>query len=341
MPECGSQCCLCDLPIRFDVYKGCSHGCSYCFVQRKSSLEIGINESPERLYEFTQGKRNQETVWADWDIPIHFGGMSDPFQPCERKHKKTLESLKILAETNYPCIISTKGKLCVEEPYLSLIGQGNIMMQISAACEKYDKLEPGAPPFEERLEMIRILSKKSKRVVVRCQPYIPDVFTDVKNNIKRFADAGAHGVIFEGMKFVNKKPGLEKIGGDNVLPYNRLQHDFEWLKQECHKHGIKFYSGENRLRWMGDSLTCCGCDGLDGFEANSFNLSHIANGDIVQPTEGQKAPDSARCFQTVYQTAGYFRRIIKGKSFAECMLWTAKEKRKYVESVLGVINRRR
>ena len=102
MPECGSQCWLCDLPIRFDTYKGCSHGCTYCFVQRKSSLEVGLNESPERLYEFTQGKRNQKTVWADWDIPIHFGGMSDPFQPCEKQHKKTLEALKILAKTQYP-----------------------------------------------------------------------------------------------------------------------------------------------------------------------------------------------------------------------------------------------
>lgn len=38
MPEYGSQIVLCDLPIRFDTYKGCSHNCKYCFVQRKKDM---------------------------------------------------------------------------------------------------------------------------------------------------------------------------------------------------------------------------------------------------------------------------------------------------------------
>ena len=38
MPDCGSQIVLCDVPIRFDTYKGCSHGCKYCFVYRKYNI---------------------------------------------------------------------------------------------------------------------------------------------------------------------------------------------------------------------------------------------------------------------------------------------------------------
>ena len=38
MPNCGSQCWLCDLPIRFDTYKGCSHACRYCFANAKRDL---------------------------------------------------------------------------------------------------------------------------------------------------------------------------------------------------------------------------------------------------------------------------------------------------------------
>lgn len=34
--KCGSQIVLCNLPIRFDTYVGCSHGCRYCFVQKKN-----------------------------------------------------------------------------------------------------------------------------------------------------------------------------------------------------------------------------------------------------------------------------------------------------------------
>ena len=38
MTSCGSQVVLCDVPIRFDTYKGCSHACKYCFVQRKKDI---------------------------------------------------------------------------------------------------------------------------------------------------------------------------------------------------------------------------------------------------------------------------------------------------------------
>ena len=30
--KCGSQIILCNLPVRFDTYRGCSHGCRYCYA---------------------------------------------------------------------------------------------------------------------------------------------------------------------------------------------------------------------------------------------------------------------------------------------------------------------
>ncbi len=85
MPKCGSQCYLCDLPIRFDTYEGCSHACEYCFVKRKNTISnIKDGEGPEALLKFIKGQRNAETSWCDWNIPLHWGGMSDPFQPVEK-----------------------------------------------------------------------------------------------------------------------------------------------------------------------------------------------------------------------------------------------------------------
>lgn len=336
MPECGSQCWLCDLPIRFDTYKGCSHGCKYCFVQRKSGLQVEPHESAKQLAEFVAGKRNGETRWANWNIPIHWGGMSDPFQPCERTMKRSLDALKVLAETQYPCVISTKGKLCIEDPWLSLIKQGNIIMQVSMVCERFDELEIGAPTYAERLHIVGVLAKSAKRVVVRAQPYICDVFNDVKENIKRLSDAGAHGIIVEGMKFTRKKNGTIRCGGDFVIPAQYLEADFIRLRDECHKYGMRFYCGENRLRSLGDNLTCCGVDGVEGFKPNVYNLSHIMNGDNTQPTESMMIAGTATPFQTVYQTAGYYQKVIKHKSFADVMKWTADNKRKYVSDVLGI-----
>lgn len=332
MPVAGSQCILCDLPVRYDTYVGCTHNCSYCFVKRNNTLNVRMGEGTKGLIDFIKGKRSKTTNFIDWNIPIHFGGMSDPFQPCEKKYKRSLEALKVFAETGYPVVISTKGRLCVEEPYISLIEKCNVVMQISALCEKYDVLEKGAPRFSERLEIIRRLAK-SKRVLVRCQPYIHDVFNDVFDNIKIFAECGAFGCIFEGMKFGKSKPGLVKRGADYAIPKDVLQLDFSKLKAECHRNGLKFYSGESCLRCMGDSLTCCGIDGLDGFLPNKYNLSHILNGDNVSPTEKMLEVGTAACFQALYQEVGTYQWIA-GKSFKQMMEYEYRNHKKYVEEIL-------
>ena len=334
MPKCGSQCFLCDMPIRFDTYKGCTHRCSYCFVQRNNTLDVDLDESVDSLIKFCEGKRTLETNWCDWDIPLHWGGMSDPFQPCERKYKRSLECLKYLAKTQYPVVISTKGELCIESPWIDELEKCNVVMQISMLCSKYDAIEPGAPTFEKRLEMVRVLSKKVKRVIVRAQPYIHDVFDDLMQNIPRIAEAGAHGIIFEGMKFVKKKPGLVKCAGDYVQKENVLRADFEKLKEQCHKYGLAFYAGENRLRQMGDSLTCCGIADLDGFRPNTFNLNHLMNGDQQEPTAKMQEVGTAEPFHSCMQTTSGWR-FIKKLSFASAMKWFYDNKRKYVNEVFG------
>lgn len=74
--KCGSQIILCNLPVRFDTYRGCSHGCRYCFAQKKNDIShIERDESVDGLRSFIEGKRGNETEWCDWNIPIHWGGI--------------------------------------------------------------------------------------------------------------------------------------------------------------------------------------------------------------------------------------------------------------------------
>lgn len=335
MPECGSQIVLCDLPIRFDTYKGCSHNCKYCFVQRKKDIDnIEKGETAKSLINFIQGNRSQDTKWCDWNIPLHWGGVSDPFQPIEKRYKISLECLKVFAETQYPFVVSTKGKLVVEKEYLELISKCNCVVQISMICSKYDRLERGAPTFEERLEMVKLLSKNVKRVNIRIQPYMTEVFRDVKNNIKRFAEAGAYGIIVEGMKFAKKKDGLVKVGADFVYPKNILKEQFEQLKQEAHKYGLKFYVGENRLRSLGDDMCCCGIEGLENFKGNTYNLCHVLNNKEYKISSRMKEKDTAMCFRALDQTTLGGERL-RGKTFEDIMKNEYLKKKKIYNDIFG------
>lgn len=333
MPECGSQITICDLPIRYDTYKGCSHACTYCFVMRKVDISnIGFGESAKSLESFILGNRSVKTKWCDWKIPIHWGGMSDPFQPVERKFQRSLKALEIFAKYKYPFVVSTKSVLLLEEPYWSLLMQCNCVVQFSASCPEMNDAEKGAATFQQRVEAARKISQAGKRVVIRVQPYIPALFKSVVKSIDLFHDAGVYGVIFESMKYIKKVPGTIKTGNDFVYPTDLLKKHFAIFKDMLHKRGMKFYSGENRLRAMGDSLCCCGIDGLEGFRGNSANLNHFL---YDKPgyvfTDRMKEENTAQVFTTLHQTAIEDRNL-RGKSFFEVM--KMHQRKQYIVSLV-------
>ncbi len=335
MPECGSQVILCGLPIRFDTYRGCSHGCKYCFVQRKFDINsVKPYESVNALVSFIQGERTQETSWCDWKIPLHWGGVSDPFQPAEATHGNSLKCLKILCETQYPFVVSTKGYLVVEAPYLEHISNANCVVQISAVCEKYDVMEPGAPSFVERLLIIEKLSKMAQRVIVRIQPYMCEVFNEVKQSVRLFAEAGAFGIVVEGMKFLKKKEGLVKVGADYIYKLDTLKYHFSILRQIAHENMLRFYVGENRLRGFGDDLTCCGIDGLPGFRPNDVNICHMVNGAAPNITDTMRVKGTAMCFKAIDQKTEA-SNALKQSSFIDTMLEKYNAKPDYYKKLFG------
>lgn len=337
MPECGSQVFLCDLPIRFDTYVGCTHGCQYCFATKKQDgfyKNIRKGESVEVLKKFIEGGRTIYTNWCDWNIPIHIGGMSDPLQPIEKEKGYTYECLKLLAETQYPFVMSTKGRLLGDDKYIEILNRCNCVIQVSMACSNYDEIEKGCPTFGERIEIVSKISPKVKRVIIRIQPYMREFKDEIINNLKLFKEAGAYGVIIEGMKFNKKKPGLVKVGTDYTYPLEDIKRDVIEIREECHKVGLRFFSGENRTRKLGDSLCCCGIENLEGFKENKFNLNPIVNGEKPEYTKNMAKKGTARVFSALYQDTTNGKRL-KNESFVGEMINTAKNKKDFIADVFG------
>lgn len=321
MPQCGSQSILCNVPIRIDSYKGCTHNCKYCFSYRKYDIKnIKKDESAKSLRNFINGERNNMTNWCDFDIPLHWGGMSDPFQPCEKHHKVSLGMLEVFAETKYPFIVSTKGDLVLEEPYFSLFKECNCVFQVSAVCPSTSKIESGAPHFNRRMEVIEKMSEIVPRTIVRCQPYIVELHKEISDCIDIISKTGAYGIVYEAIKMQKKVGGMVRLGGDYVYEKSLLENKFMDLRERCHKNGLVFLSGENRLRSMGDSLTCCGCEGLKGFEnVNKCNLNYLKlKPEEYKATSLQKSVSTGEVFVCIAQIPGA-RRLLKTKSFEDCI----------------------
>lgn len=320
---CGSQIILCEYPIHLDTYSGCSHGCRYCFAQQKTDISIVKPDNcVESVRRFAGGGRTRVTEWCDWRIPLHWGGLSDPFQPAEREHRASLRVLEVLAETGYPFIVSTKGALVAQEPYLSLLERSNAVVQVSMVCSAYDRMEPGAPAFEERLKIVDKLSGRVRRVIVRAQPYIVDVRDELIRNIPRMKEAGAYGITVEGMKFKKAKPGLVRVRGDYAYPDSLLKNHYERIRVACDEAGLAFFCAENRLRGMGRSTACCGCGDLPGFEGNRFNAVSMMHAP-AKPTEKMSEIGTAQCFRSLHQIAGISKQLDR-ESFSSQMIKEAK-----------------
>ena len=320
MPECGSQIILCDLPIRFDTYEGCSHGCTYCFARKKADISnIKPHEGAVALQNFINGKRTTKTNWCDWDIPLHWGGMSDPFQPAEKHYKRSYDCLKIFAETGYPFAFSTKGYISVDSEYLNMFSKCNAVAQVSMVTPKYDKLEPGAPTFKERIVMLEKLAKVSKRLIVRISPYSVGLAVETASYMSTYKDAGVFGVEIEGMKRRKKTKGWVKVGGDICYPVDSLRRDFEIIRESARGNGLAFYVGENRLRNMGDSTCCCGVDGVSGFYTNKSNINAFLKSGRIEYRSHMESSDTAMVFldAALQDTKSY--RNLKGRSYKDVM----------------------
>jgi len=321
MPECGSQIILCDLPIRFDTYTGCSHGCTYCFTRKKNANLSAVipSESAGSIRRFIRGERKETTKWCDWDIPLHWGGMSDGFQPVEKKEGRSLDALKAFAETGYPVVISTKGALIASPDYLSVLRAANAVVQVSIASPLYDASEPGAPAFDERLEMLRRLSPCSKRTIARVQPYIIEAHDSILEGLEKIRDTGCSGVVVEGLKAAKKKNGLVRIGQDYCYQVSALRRRFSEIRDRCHELGMRFYCGENRLRSMGDHLCCCGIDGLAGFKGTEANGNHHFFSGGAKYTKRMEETGTAMVFRNAFAQKTESARLLERLSYAKVM----------------------
>lgn len=115
----SSKFSICGLPIRFDTYKFCTFGCKYCFANNREIMKFDKNTQIANLSWLEKklekvlvkgdvNYRNFLEVLIHNNIDFHCGGMSDPFQPCEKDLKITEQAIEICNKHNRHILFSTK-----------------------------------------------------------------------------------------------------------------------------------------------------------------------------------------------------------------------------------------
>jgi len=183
-------------------YRGCETGCSYCYARpfhEYLDLSPGLDfetkifvkeDAPELLRKELSSRKWTPKVLA-------MSGVTDPYQPVERRMKVTRGCLEVLAEFRNPVAIITKSDLVTRDADLlgELAEHRAAVVNLSITTLRKDLkrvMEPRAALPEKRLEAIRRLADAGIPTGVMVAPVIPGLTDhEMPEILERAAQAGA------------------------------------------------------------------------------------------------------------------------------------------------------
>jgi DNA repair photolyase len=183
-----------------NLYKGCSHGCRYCYApslthdERKwgSYVDVKIN-APEVL------DKELRTVRKD---QVFLSSASDPYQPVEAKYRITRRCLETLHRNGFPVSILTRSPLVLRDLDL-LLKFDWIRVGMSITTVPVRQYEPGVPPLLRRIDTLKRLGKAGISTWVSLAPVIPGIIMiDLDRLFEDLSDAGVSSVSFGVLRFV-------------------------------------------------------------------------------------------------------------------------------------------
>ena len=183
----GNEGNKCNYPTRLDTYGcGCSHDCKYCYAKSLLDFRKMWNSENPSVADIEKIKRKIAKIPKDTQA-IRLGGMTDCFQPIEKVHRVTYETIKCLNENQIPYLIVTKSSMIADDEYIEILDKNLAHIQITVTTtndELSTTYEKASVP-SERIKAIEKLQENGYDVSLRLSPFIPEfVDLDIINNIK-------------------------------------------------------------------------------------------------------------------------------------------------------------
>jgi len=226
------------MPFRWTInpYRGCEFACRYCYARYTHEF-MGIEDVT----------RFENQIYAKSDLapilrhelrrtplqdPIAIGTATDPYQPAERRFRRTRSVLEVLAAGQGRRIsITTKSDLVTRDiDLLRRIAEGNIV-SVNMTVTTLDRdlariLEPRAPRPDLRLASVRKLADAGIRTGVFPNPIMP-MITDSAMRLDQLAAAAReHGASYFGGGLLFLMPAARRV----FFPF-LAQHYPELLKK--------------------------------------------------------------------------------------------------------------
>jgi len=183
-------------------YRGCEHGCIYCYARPTHEflgMSAGLDfESKILVKEQAPALLREALSSPKWKPRvIAMSGVTDCYQPVERRLKLTRGCLEVLAECRHPVCIITKNFLVTRDTDVlqELARHQAVSVTISITTLEADLariMEPRTSMPKQRLAAVEALARAGVPVGVNVAPIIPGLTDhEILRIIRAATDAGA------------------------------------------------------------------------------------------------------------------------------------------------------
>ena len=183
-------------------YRGCEHGCVYCFA-RPTHEYLGFSAGLDFESRIMVKENAPELLEAELSSPkwkpqtIVLSGVTDCYQPIERKLQLTRRCLQVLAKFRNPVGMLTKNRLITRDidvlQELAAHSAVAVNLSVTSLDPKLQRiLEPRTSPPQARLDAVAELRDAGIPVGVMVAPIIPGITDhEVPAIVKACGEAGA------------------------------------------------------------------------------------------------------------------------------------------------------
>ncbi|HUG41740.1 MAG TPA: PA0069 family radical SAM protein [Longimicrobiales bacterium] len=183
-------------------YRGCEHGCIYCYARPTHEylgFSAGLDFESKILVKRDAPALLRKALMSPRWTPqvIAMSGVTDPYQPVERRLRITRGCLEVLTEFRNPVAIVTKNHLVTRDVDLlgELASYGAAAVNVSVTSlrpELQRVMEPRTSTPLRRLEAIRKLAEAGIPVRAMVAPVVPGLTDEeIPAIVQAVADAGA------------------------------------------------------------------------------------------------------------------------------------------------------
>jgi DNA repair photolyase len=228
------------LDYSLNPYRGCTHGCIYCYVPNVLRIKR------EEWRNFVEIKTNIANILSN-ELKnkkpgvIGISTVTDPYQHIEKKYKLTRLCLEQILRYNFPVHIQTKSDLILRDIDLILkLSDVEVMFSIGTFNDSERKiLEPNSPSIKNRLDSIKKLSKNGIKTSVFFGPIYPSIKTqDINKILNVFKESGVSEIMIDNF---NLRQGIK----ENIEMKIKKNSDFSKLFSEKVFSQSNFY---NKIR---------------------------------------------------------------------------------------------